>query len=122
MPFPRPDEETKAYFESVLPDDPRVQVKPMFGNVAGFLNGNMFMGLFGADLLVRLSEADRAEILQEDGTSIFEPMVGRPMKEYVAIPRSWRAEPDRVRGWIARSVAWAGEVPEKVPKKKKARS
>ena len=98
MPFPRPDEETKAYFESVLPDDPRVQVKPMFGNVAGFLNGNMFMGLFGADLLVRLSEADRAEILQEDGTSIFEPMAGRPMKEYVAIPRSWRAEPDRVRG------------------------
>lgn len=122
MPFPRPDEETKAYFESVLPDDPRVQVKPMFGNVAGFLNGNMFMGLFGADLLVRLSEADRAEILQEDGTSIFEPMAGRPMKEYVAIPRSWRAEPDRVRDWIARSVAWVGEMPEKVPKKKKARS
>ena len=45
MPFPRPDEETKAYFESVLPDDPRVQVKPMFGNVAGFLNGNMFDSL-----------------------------------------------------------------------------
>ena len=82
----------------------------------------MFMGLFGADLLVRLSEADRAEILQEDGTSIFEPMAGRPMKEYVAIPRSWRAEPDRVRDWIARSVAWVGEMPEKVPKKKKARS
>ena len=36
----------------------RVQVTPMFGNVAAFVNGNMFMGVFGADIGVKLSEAD----------------------------------------------------------------
>ena len=121
MPFPRPDEATKAYFESVLPDDPRVQVRPMFGNVAGFLNGNMFIGVFGNDLLLRLSEEDRAQLLQEEGAAIFEPMEGRPMKEYVQIPRTWRDEPDRVRGWVARSVEWVGDMPEKKPKKKSSR-
>ena len=68
---------------------------------------------------MRLSEGDRAKLLQEEGTSIFEPMKGRPMKEYVSIPQAWRDEPDRVRGWVARSVEWVGEMPEKKPKKAK---
>ena len=63
MPMPRPDAESRTFFESVLPDDPRVKARPMFGNVSGFVNGNMFMGLYGGDLFVRLSEADRAELL-----------------------------------------------------------
>ena len=121
MPFPRPDEASKEFFESVLPDDPRVQMRPMFGNVAGFLNGNMFIGLFGNDLLMRLSEGDRNQLLREEGTAIFEPVEGRPMKEYVSIPQSWRDEPDRVRGWVARSVEWVGEMPEKKAKKKNKR-
>src|SRR3990172_6493656 len=52
MAMPRPDQESKAFFESVLPDDPRVQARPMFGNVSGFLNSNMFMGLLGSDFLI----------------------------------------------------------------------
>ena len=91
----------------------------MFGNVAGFVNGNMFIGLFGSEVFVRLPEADRAELLKEEGTSIFEPMQGRPMTEYVAIPRAWLEEPDRVRSWVDRSLKWAGAMPEKKPKKKK---
>ncbi len=41
MPFPRPDEDTKAFFESIVPNDPRVTARPMFGNVAAFVNGNI---------------------------------------------------------------------------------
>ena len=81
MSMPRPDEASRAFFESIVPDDPRVQVRPMFGNSAAFLNGNMFIGLFGSELFVRLSDEDRAELLQEEGASLLEPMKGRPMKE-----------------------------------------
>ena len=88
MPMPKPDEESRTYFEPVIPEDPRVQVRPMFGNVAGFVNGNMFMGLFGNDLFVRLSESDRAMLLQEEGAIVMEPMTGRPMKEYVVMPKA----------------------------------
>ena len=119
MSFPRPDDASRAFFESILPDDPRVQVRPMFGNVAGFVNGNMFIGLFGDEVLVRLPDADRAELLEAEGASIFEPMAGRPMKEYVTIPHAWRSEPDRARGWVTRSLDWAGAMPEKKAKKKR---
>ena len=41
------------------------------------------------------------------------------MKEYVTLPQVWRDEPDRCRDWVARSVAWVAEMPEKKPKKKR---
>ena len=119
MSMPKPDEESRKFFESVLPDESHVQVRPMFGNIAGFANGNMFMGLFGSDLFVRLSEADRTELLREEGASILEPMRGRPMKEYVVIPQAWRQELPRVRDWVTRSLKWVGDMPEKKPKKSK---
>ena len=103
MSMPKPEEASKKFFESTLPEDTRVQVRPMFGNVAGFVNGTMYMGLFGSDFFVRLSGADKAELLREEGASLLEPMKGRPMKEYVVIPLGWRQEPDRVRSWVSRS-------------------
>ena len=117
MKMPRPDAEAKEFFESVLPEDPRVRVRPMFGNVAAFVNGNMFMGLFGNDLFVCLSNGGRAELLREQGTSLLEPQKGRPLKEYVVVPKGWHAEPDTVTGWVGRSLNWVGEMPEKKPKR-----
>ena len=35
MEIPKPSEEDKQFFRSVLPDDPEVEVKPMFGNLSG---------------------------------------------------------------------------------------
>ena len=121
MSMPKPDEASKIFFESVLPEDARVQVRPMFGNVAGFVNGNMFTGLFGSDVFVRLSEADQSELLQQEGAFILEPLKGRPMKEYVVVPETWRQEPQRVRDWVSRSLTWAGDMPVKRPKKSKKR-
>lgn len=120
-PMPKPDAATKAFFESVVPEHPAVKVRPMFGNVAAFVNGNMFMGLFGPDLFVRLPEEDR-EAVAAQGGGPFEPMPGRPMREYALLPRAWRDEPHRVREWVARSLDWAEELPPKQPKPKRKRS
>ena len=79
------------------------------------------MGLFGNDLFVRLSESDRATLLQEEGATIMEPMTGRPMKEYVVIPKAWWQEPARVREWVSWSLEWAAAMPEKKAKKSKKR-
>ena len=70
----------------------------MFGNFAGFVNGNMFLRVFGEAVFVRLDERHRAALLDEPGTAVFEPMSGRPMKEYVSFPEAWRDEPDKVVG------------------------
>ena len=57
--LPKPTEETKDYFASVVPDHPAVKIRPMFGQLSAFVNGNMFMGIFGDDVFVRLPEGDR---------------------------------------------------------------
>lgn len=122
MPFPRIDEATRAYFDSLVPDDPRVQVRPMFGNVGAFVNGNMFMGVLDEAVLVRLPEEARAELLSTEDASVPEPVPGRPMKEYVTIPATWREHPETARDWVRRSLDWAGRLPEKNPKKSKKKS
>ena len=119
MSMPKPSANSKALFESLVPDAQRVVVRPMFGNVAAFVNGNMFMGLFGDDLFVRLSEAERSELLAIEGASGFEPMKGRPMKEYVALPASWQDDATVTHLWVSRSLQWASQMPEKKPKQRK---
>jgi hypothetical protein len=37
---PEPSEADKAFFRSLVPDDLRVEVKPIFSNLGAFLNGN----------------------------------------------------------------------------------
>ena len=116
--LPKPTAETKDYFASIVPDHPAVKIRPMFGQLSAFVNGNMFMGIFGEDVLVRLPEADRAEVLDAGGR-VFEPMPGRPMREYVVLPDAWRDDPQRVHEWAARSLDHAEELPPKQPKPKK---
>src|SRR5919109_2781082 len=103
MSFPKPDEESKAFFESLVPDDPRVQNRPMFGNRAAFVNGNMFLALFGTQVAVRLPEEDRAALLEEPGAQPFEVMPGKGMKEYVVLPEAWRKRRKKAEEWADRS-------------------
>ncbi len=117
MIIPRPEEKSKEFFRSILPDDPRVTIRPMFGNISAFVNGNMFAGLFGNDIFVRLSDENRRELLKEKGASFLEPMKGRPMKEYVVIPKTWKNQPETVRLWLSRSLDWTSELSPKKTKK-----
>ena len=94
-----------------MPDDERVTVRPMFGSVAAFVNGQMFMGLYADDLFVRLAEADRAAVVAAGGGAL-EPMPGRPMREYVTLP-DWRGQPDMVGDWAARALDYALSLPPK---------
>lgn len=117
MKVPRSSAASEKLFRSVLPKDSRVTVRPMFGNLAAFVNGNIFAGIYGDDIFVRLSDEGCTELLAIDGASPFAPMAGRAMKGYVNVPRAWRGEPDRVSEWTARSLGWAGELPAKKKKK-----
>jgi hypothetical protein len=118
MKMPKADDESKAYFRSLVPDDPRVEVKTMFGNLAAFVNKNMFLALSGSSVSVRLSEEDRAVLLKVKGSGPFEPMPGRPMAEYVVLPDTWRKQRAKASAWIERSMAYAAALP---PKKKSQR-
>jgi TfoX/Sxy family transcriptional regulator of competence genes len=110
-PSPKSDDESKALFRTLVPDDERVTVKPMFGAVAAFANGYMFMGLFAADLFVRLDENDDAAVRQQGGTDL-EPMPGKPMRGYVTVP-DWRSKATEVQAWGAKSLEYTMSLPLK---------
>jgi TfoX/Sxy family transcriptional regulator of competence genes len=116
--MPRPSDDAKDAFRSVLPDDPAVTVRPMFGNIAAFVNGNMFAGLFGDDLFVRLAGKDRTQLIEKGG-SVFEPMAGRAMKDYVTVPGEWRQDVDSARGYLQQSLESARSLPIKAPPKRR---
>jgi len=101
--MPRPSEKAKAAFSRLVPEDPAVVLRPMFGNLAAFVNGNMFAGLFGEDLFVRLPEAERAEVKRKGGRD-FEPMAGRAMTGYVVVPGGWQRASGPAQRLIERAL------------------
>ena len=115
MQVPRPTDADKASFRSIVPDDPRVEVKPMFGNLGAFVNGHMFMGLFGARVGVRLSPADAAALLSIDGAGPFGP-AERPMGGYVSLPPGMHSDPEAA-AWARRALDHAAALPPKPPRK-----
>jgi TfoX/Sxy family transcriptional regulator of competence genes len=118
MQIPRPSEDDKQFFRSLLPDGPDVEVKPMFGNLGGFVRGNMFAGLFGPAVGVRLSQDDLAELAAIDGSGPFGP-AERPMGGYLSLPEAWRDDPATAAAWVARAHRYVAAMPAKQPKTRK---
>ena len=104
-------------FESVLPGDRAVQRK-MFGYPAGFVNGNLFMGLFEDDVILRLPDSQRQELLIANKAKLFEPMPGRPMREYVAVPNALTCNKSELAAWVAKSFKYGASLKPKSKAKK----
>src|SRR5215472_15952807 len=117
MEIPKPSEEDKEFFRSLIPDHPAVEVKPMFGNLGAFVNGNMFAGLFGAAVGVRLDEAASAELAVVDGSGPFGP-AERPMGGYLSLPSAWRDHPDSAADWVSKALTFVSTMPPKAAKPK----
>ncbi len=113
MKIPKPTEADRERFTALVPDAPGVEVKPMFGNLGAFVNGNMFMGLYGAQVGVKLPDEDRARLLAEPGAGPFGPEE-RPMGGYVTLPATWSAP--EAAPWVAAARAAAAALPPKPPK------
>ncbi len=118
MEIAKPTDADRAWFHSLVPDDPRVEAKPMFGNLGAFVNGNMFMGLFGPDVGLRLDPAGREQLGAVEGSAPFGP-AERPMREYVAVPRAWRDDPEKADPWVGRALEHTAGMPPKRPKRRK---
>ena len=115
--LPKPSEHAKAAFTKLVPDEPAVTLKPMFGNLSAFVNGNMFAGLFGEDLFVRLPDPEIAAVKKQGGRD-FEPMAGHAMRGYVIVPSTWRTKPAPASILVKRSLALIRAMPAKPAKQK----
>jgi TfoX/Sxy family transcriptional regulator of competence genes len=115
MEIAKATEGDKARFRSLVEDLPGVEAKAMFGNLGAFVNSNMFAGLFGADIGVKLADDDRLALLAAGGGP-FGP-AERPMSGYVTLPASLSTA--AIQDWISKSLAYVAVMPPKPAKKQK---
>jgi len=107
-------------FDKSVPSGENISRRKMLGYKAAFANGNLFAGLHQNDFIIRLSEMDRARFSAEFGERTFEPMRGRPMREYVRLPEELLAGARKRAPWIKRSLQFAEAIAPKAktPKRK----
>ncbi len=106
-------------FDAVVPREPRVERRSMFGYPCAFLGGHMFCGLFQDHFVLRLPDEARASLLEQKGATVFEPMQGRPMREYVVIPPETLDDDAAIASWLRIAREHVAGLP---PKAKKPRS
>lgn len=110
-----------ARFDELLPDDPRVERRKMFGYPAAFVNGRLFAGLHQSDLVLKLPAEDRA-LLQAGGHArAFQPMPGRAMGDFVAVAGDSLPPGPVMAAWVARALQHVAALPPKPPGKRARR-
>jgi TfoX/Sxy family transcriptional regulator of competence genes len=80
----------------------------------------MFMGLFQNEMILRLPEEARQELARKSGGKPFEPMPGRPMKEYVSVPSAIMKNRKELEAWVSRSLEYGSSLKPKAKAKKAA--
>ncbi len=115
MPFPKHSDADKERFRTLIPEAVGVEVKPMFGSVGAFVNGNMFAGLFGTSIGVKLDSESADSLRTIEGSGPFGPEE-RPMGGYLALPADFPDE--EARAWVELALAHVATFPPKVKKPK----
>jgi len=108
----KPTADLAERFGRILDGYPEVERRKMFGYPAGFVGGNMVTSLHRQDWVIRLPEAEQAEA-RSAGATTFDPMGGRPMKNYVALPASIVEDDAAVAGWVGRAIEHGRTLPPK---------
>jgi TfoX/Sxy family transcriptional regulator of competence genes len=108
-------------FDHCLPIVAGVQRKAMFGYPCAFVNGHLFCGLHQDSIIVRLPEA-RRDALVAQGASVFEPMPGHAMKEYVVAPLEIVADRERLRALLGEALVHASSLAPKPKKPSEAKA
>lgn len=77
----------------------------MFGMPCLKQNGKAFVGYFKGAMVFKLGGGAHAQALTLAGAALFDPMGGRPMKEWVVVPSEhtaqWLAFAHDAQGYVA---------------------
>jgi TfoX/Sxy family transcriptional regulator of competence genes len=114
--FTKAPAEVIATFDAALARAGSHERRTMFGYPAAFTNTQMFACVFQDRIMLRLAPADRERALAIPAARLFEPMPGRPMKEYVDLPPAVRADAESLGEWFRAARAYAASLPPKRPK------
>lgn len=84
-----------------------VQVQPFFGGAAAYTNGRIFLSLTKVGFAVKLSAAERQELLQVEGARKLQYFPNAPVKkEYVVLPDYMLKDSHILRQWVVKSISY----------------
>jgi len=115
--------ELRACVEAAAQDSPMLQLsfRAMFGGQMVYHAGRPFAVLAEQGLSLKLSEADRAALLQEPDAQPMQHDGQPPSKIYVVVPPHIIDDEDQLRQWLERSADFVLTLPTPKSKKKKER-
>ena len=91
--------------------------RAMFGGYMIYTSGKPFASLSEPGLSLKLSESDRATLLQEPGAEMLRHEGEAPSKQYVVVPPHIIENPEQLAQWLERSTAFVANLPAKQRKK-----
>ena len=114
MTWRKAPQELVSFLEEASRNVEGSEKRMMVGFPAYFINGNMFLAAHQANLVLRLGEGDR-DVLLSSGEAFarFEPMPGRVMREYLAVPEEIYKDRTRFDTLLDRSSAYVRGLPAK---------
>ena len=86
--------------------------KKMFGGVGFLIHGNMAVGVYKEDLIVRVPPAKHEKLLKKTGGKLFD-ITGRPMKGWLMVEPEGCKTVKQLSAWVKESVEFALTLPPK---------
>lgn len=109
--------EAEKYFTALTALIPNVKAGKMFGALCMKMPNGKSAAMFWKDnIVVKLQGGALQDAMHLAGTKLFEPMEGRPMKEWVQISFDHK---DKWKVFAEQSAKMVGMIEKKPPKKKK---
>jgi len=106
------DEALAGRIRSVLARRRSITEKKMFGGLSFLAKGNMFCGIIGEDLMVRVGPDAHPDALDQPHARPMD-FSGRPMKGYVFVAPPGFRSPAKLRAWVERGLVYAKTLPPK---------
>ena len=105
--------------EAVVSQD-GVSERKMFGGLCFMVNGNMFAGVMGNELMLRVGVERFDEALAQPFTRPMD-FTNRPMVGMVYVAPAGFESDNALSAWLSRALDFAGSMPAKPPGEKRKR-
>jgi TfoX/Sxy family transcriptional regulator of competence genes len=106
------DEELAKRIRAIVGRRAGVSEKKMFGGIAFLVGGNMFCGVVGSDLMVRVGpDAYEATLARPHARPM--DFTGRPMKGLVYVSPEGIVSADDLRAWVDQGLRFGRSFPPK---------
>jgi hypothetical protein len=115
------DEALAARVDAIVPElEAPVETRRMFGGLCYLVDGHMFAGIIGDELIARLGDAGAAEALTKPHVREFD-FTGRPARGIVFVAQDG-LKGKALRTWVVASADYARSLPPKKPRPPKKRA